>query len=276
MFLSLDFIYVPTADVSVAAGHYVTVLGAELEWNVSGMGTRVASLRLSEAGPAILLSGHLGGEKPILIYRVADYAATVAALRENGLAEIKELEIPHSRAPASAPKVASVWRCTSWSGPASRSTSPAASTSRRAGHDCEPAPVERPQHLEMATVERRDLAGTEPRREDHHGRVGNSYLLVLVPLDDASGTRNVVRIERGEIPRSSRQLVKDIDLYINTDSRPNQVVHLGDHERRHHQLIAFGIDGLGHVSMAGLRAVEVRQQCARVDYHLSARPEATE
>ncbi len=95
MFLSLDFIYVPTADVSTTAGHYLDTLGAQVQWNVSGMGTRVACLRLSEAGPAILLSGHLQGEKPILIYRVADYGATVAALREKGVAEIKELEIPH-------------------------------------------------------------------------------------------------------------------------------------------------------------------------------------
>jgi len=94
-FLSLDFVYVPTADVSATAAHYVEVLGAELQWNVSGMGTRVACLRVSESGPAILLSGHLEGETPILVYRVADYTATVAGLREKGLVDITELEIPH-------------------------------------------------------------------------------------------------------------------------------------------------------------------------------------
>ena len=95
MFLSLDLVYVPTRDVDAAARHYQEVLGAELEWKVRGMGTVVASLRLAESGPAILLSGHLEGEIPILVYRVADYAATVAALRSGGLTEITEIEIPH-------------------------------------------------------------------------------------------------------------------------------------------------------------------------------------
>ncbi|HEX8771594.1 MAG TPA: hypothetical protein VF711_12580 [Acidimicrobiales bacterium] len=94
MFLSLDFVYVPTADVSATATRYVEVFGAELQWNVSGMGTRVACLRLSETGPALLLSGHLEGETPILVYRVADYTATVTALRATGSGEITELEIP--------------------------------------------------------------------------------------------------------------------------------------------------------------------------------------
>jgi hypothetical protein len=35
------------------------------------MGTTVACLRVSETGPAVL-SGHLEGEQPILIYRVAE------------------------------------------------------------------------------------------------------------------------------------------------------------------------------------------------------------
>src|SRR6476661_2886853 len=95
MYLSLDFVYVPTADVSATAARYVEALGAELEWNVDGMGTRVACARVSEAGPKILLSGHLEGDVPILIYRVADYRAAVAQLREAGVAEIRELEIPH-------------------------------------------------------------------------------------------------------------------------------------------------------------------------------------
>jgi hypothetical protein len=52
-------------------------------------------VRLSGVGPAILLSGHLEGTAPILVYRVADYAAAVARLREAGIGEVHELEIPH-------------------------------------------------------------------------------------------------------------------------------------------------------------------------------------
>jgi hypothetical protein len=59
------------------------------------MGTVVACLRVAEGGPAILLSGHLEGPAPILIYRVDDYASAVAALRASGVDELHELEIPH-------------------------------------------------------------------------------------------------------------------------------------------------------------------------------------
>jgi hypothetical protein len=94
VFLSLDFVYVPTEDVDAGVRRYVEELGAELVWKVRGMETTVACLRVSEAGPAILLSGHLEGESPILIYRVADYDAAVAELKAAGADGLHELEIP--------------------------------------------------------------------------------------------------------------------------------------------------------------------------------------
>ena len=57
MFGSLDYIYMPAADVDGETHRYVQTLGAELVWKVRGMGTTVACLRLGEPGPAILLSG---------------------------------------------------------------------------------------------------------------------------------------------------------------------------------------------------------------------------
>jgi hypothetical protein len=95
MLESLDFVYVPTEDVDAGIHRYVDELGAELVWKVRGMGTVVACLRVSTAGPAVLLSGHLEGPAPILVYRVADYAAAIARLRAAGVADIHELEIPH-------------------------------------------------------------------------------------------------------------------------------------------------------------------------------------
>jgi hypothetical protein len=86
---------VPTADVDSTVRHYVEALGADLRWKVRGMGTVVACLTVAGEGPAILLTGHLQGEVPVLIYRVADYAATVAALRAGGVEGLHELEIPH-------------------------------------------------------------------------------------------------------------------------------------------------------------------------------------
>ncbi|MDQ4067997.1 MAG: hypothetical protein M3203_00725 [Actinomycetota bacterium] len=49
-----------------------------------GRGTVVACVDLTGSGPAILLSGHLEGEVPILIYRAADYRSTLGALRAAG------------------------------------------------------------------------------------------------------------------------------------------------------------------------------------------------
>jgi hypothetical protein len=95
VFRSLDFVYVPTGDVDAASQRYVEELGATLVWKVRAMGTVVARLDVSETGPAILLSGHLEGETPILIYRVDDYADAVARLRAAGAADLHELEIPH-------------------------------------------------------------------------------------------------------------------------------------------------------------------------------------
>lgn len=94
-YVSLDFVYVPTADVDAAVVHYTEALGATLEWKVRGMGTTVACVRLDDEGPALLLSGHLHGEAPILVHRVADYESTVASLRAAGVKELRELEIPH-------------------------------------------------------------------------------------------------------------------------------------------------------------------------------------
>src|SRR5437773_831241 len=94
MFLSLDYVYVPTTEVDESARRYVDDLGAELVWKVRGMGTVVACLRVSDDGPSILLSGHLQGTVPILIYRVADYDGAIASLRAAGIGELHELEIP--------------------------------------------------------------------------------------------------------------------------------------------------------------------------------------
>jgi catechol 2,3-dioxygenase-like lactoylglutathione lyase family enzyme len=94
-FLSLDFLYIPTADVDATARWYADELGAELVWKVRGMATVVACLRVSEAGPVVLLSGHLEGESPILVYRIADYREALSHMRAAGASDVRELEIPH-------------------------------------------------------------------------------------------------------------------------------------------------------------------------------------
>jgi hypothetical protein len=93
--LSLDYVYVPTDDVVGAAQRYVEAFGARVVWRVRGMGTVVACLRVDEEGPAILLSGHLTGENPVLVYRVESYRRSIEGLRAAGIGPITELEIPH-------------------------------------------------------------------------------------------------------------------------------------------------------------------------------------
>jgi hypothetical protein len=95
VFESLDFVYTPTEEVDEAARRYVEELGATLEWKVRGMETVVACVRVAANGPAVLLTDHVEGDQPIFVYRVADYAAAVDALRAAGLQAIRELEIPH-------------------------------------------------------------------------------------------------------------------------------------------------------------------------------------
>ena len=94
MFGSLDYIYLPAADVDDEVVRYVETAGAELVWKVRAMGTTVACLRIGESGPAILLSGHLQGTSPILVYQVQDYVGMVAQLRQRNVT-LRELEIPH-------------------------------------------------------------------------------------------------------------------------------------------------------------------------------------
>ena len=109
MLLSLDFVYTPTRDVDAAIAQHVAGFGAVLEWKVRAMDTVVACLRVSETGPKILLSEHVEGERPILVYRVANYRAAVEQLRAAGAHDVRELEIPHG--PCASLRMANGQRC---------------------------------------------------------------------------------------------------------------------------------------------------------------------
>jgi hypothetical protein len=93
--LSLDFVYTPTDDIDAAIQQHLEGFGAELEWKVRAMETVVACLRVSETGPRILLTEHLDGTEPILVYRVTSYDDALTRLRAAGITEIRELGIPH-------------------------------------------------------------------------------------------------------------------------------------------------------------------------------------
>jgi hypothetical protein len=63
---------------------------------IEAMGTRVAMVRLpGHDAPAVILAGHLEGERAVLVYRVADLDAAMAELEGRGWARAPRFEIPH-------------------------------------------------------------------------------------------------------------------------------------------------------------------------------------
>jgi hypothetical protein len=95
IFEQLDFIYMPSADVSGDLRYFTDVLGARMVFAVEGMGTRVAMVELTDQPPRILLAGHLEGERPVLVYRVADIEHAMRELAARGWQRGHQLEIPH-------------------------------------------------------------------------------------------------------------------------------------------------------------------------------------
>jgi hypothetical protein len=94
MFEQLDYVYMPSRDVANDVSYFTDVLGGRCTFAIDSMGTRVAMIELTEGPPRLLLAGHLEGETPILVYRVADLEATRRDLLDRGWHEGHSLEIP--------------------------------------------------------------------------------------------------------------------------------------------------------------------------------------
>jgi hypothetical protein len=92
-FQQLDFLYMPSRDVAADRSYLTDVLGGRAVFAVEAMGTRVAAVELG-SGPPLLLAEHLAGEAPILVYRVADLAATLATLAARGWTPTATFDIP--------------------------------------------------------------------------------------------------------------------------------------------------------------------------------------
>jgi hypothetical protein len=95
MFEQLDFIYMPSRDAAADVRYFTEVLGAQLTFAVEGMGTRVAMLELTGQPPRLLLAEHLDGERPVMVYRVADLEHAAKDLESRGWQRGLMLEIPH-------------------------------------------------------------------------------------------------------------------------------------------------------------------------------------
>jgi hypothetical protein len=93
-FQQLDFVYTPSRDVATDLGYFTEVLGGRVVFAVEAMGTRVAAIQLTEGPPLVLLADHLEGDRPILVYRVANLDAALAGLAARGWQRQHTMEIP--------------------------------------------------------------------------------------------------------------------------------------------------------------------------------------
>jgi hypothetical protein len=93
-FQELDFVYTPSRDVAADLGYFAEVMGGRVVFAVEAMGTRVAAVQLTEGPPLVLLADHLEGDRPILVYRVADLGVALEALAAHGWQRQPTVEIP--------------------------------------------------------------------------------------------------------------------------------------------------------------------------------------
>jgi hypothetical protein len=89
----LDFLYTPSDDVAADLRYFVDVLDATFGFAIEDGGVRVAMVELG-GPPAILLTDHLEGERPIHMYAVEDVAAARRDLAARGWREERAVELP--------------------------------------------------------------------------------------------------------------------------------------------------------------------------------------
>ena len=94
-FEQLDFLYVPSRDVAGDLAFFSDVLGGRVVFAIDSMGTRVAAVRLAADPPLVLLTDHLEGDRPILVYRVGDLRAALTELEDRSWRRERTFEIPH-------------------------------------------------------------------------------------------------------------------------------------------------------------------------------------
>jgi predicted enzyme related to lactoylglutathione lyase len=87
-------VYTPSRDVATDMRFFVDVLGGRLAFAVEGMGARVAMVELASGPPHLLLADHLDGDRPILVYRVADLRKATGELEKRGLKKRHAVELP--------------------------------------------------------------------------------------------------------------------------------------------------------------------------------------
>src|SRR5688500_15410685 len=91
---ALDALYMPSRDAAADVVFYRDILGARVVFAIEAMGTRVAEVSLAAEGPRLVLAGHLGGEAPILLHRVADLDEALRELAGSAVEPEHRVELP--------------------------------------------------------------------------------------------------------------------------------------------------------------------------------------
>lgn len=90
----LAYLYAGSADFDADLAYYRDVVGAEVVWNFSAFGARVAALRLAE-GPLWLVADHRPAPSVLPVFAVGDLDAAERDLTARGwTAEGPRFEIP--------------------------------------------------------------------------------------------------------------------------------------------------------------------------------------
>src|SRR3954451_21774950 len=84
----------PSRDPAAELEWFEKTLGTDAVFAIEAYGTRVAMLQPA-AGPAVLLAGHLEGERPVLVFRVESLDAAVAEAEAAGAEVSGEFGFPH-------------------------------------------------------------------------------------------------------------------------------------------------------------------------------------
>ena len=95
----LDFLYCPSRDAAADLAFWTERLGATPVFAIERFETRVACVEPASGGPAVLFAEHLEGERPVLLHRVDDLAASVADLRSRGVEVGEQLPTAHEPRP---------------------------------------------------------------------------------------------------------------------------------------------------------------------------------
>ena len=93
-FTQLDYLYTPSRDVAKDVVFFTEKLGGRLAYAIEAMGARVAKIELTGGPPHVLLTDHLDGDRPVLVYRVPDLDRALKQLRSNGWKRGREVELP--------------------------------------------------------------------------------------------------------------------------------------------------------------------------------------